>query len=179
MPELIAPTARVHASFLAAMDELRAEGRDSTSETTVRSELTEYGDIWHDPGVFADYIARLRTDARETAPPARDVVPMTTLWYVDGATYLGRLAIRHRLDDFLREYGGHIGYGVRASARRQGHGTAMLRAALPHARVLGLDSLLVTCDSDNIGSRKVIESCGGHLEDERGGKLRYWICTAG
>jgi predicted acetyltransferase len=33
----------------------------------------------------------------------------------------------------------------------------------------------VTCDVTNIASRKVIEANGGVLEDERHGKLRYWV----
>jgi predicted acetyltransferase len=53
----------------------------------------------------------------------------------------------------------------------------MLRDALPGTRALGIDPALVTCDTDNIGSRKVIEACGGVLEDQRQGKLRYWVPT--
>ncbi|EME99775.1 GCN5-related N-acetyltransferase [Streptomyces mobaraensis NBRC 13819 = DSM 40847] len=55
----------------------------------------------------------------------------------------------------------------------------MLRAVLPVAAGLGLglDPVLVTCDPDNTGSRKVIEACGGAFEDERSGKLRFWIRT--
>jgi predicted acetyltransferase len=37
--------------------------------------------------------------------------------------------------------------------------------------------VLVTCDTDNEPSRKVIESCGGEFEDERNGKLRFWVAT--
>jgi predicted acetyltransferase len=37
---------------------------------------------------------------------------------------------------------------------------------------------LVTCDVTNTGSRKVIEANGGVLEDERDGKLRFWVPTA-
>jgi predicted acetyltransferase len=74
--------------------------------------------------------------------------------------------------------GGHIGYDVRPSARRRGHATAMLRAALPVARGLGIESALVTCDEDNVASRKVIEANGGVFEDQRGDKLRFWIPTA-
>lgn len=37
---------------------------------------------------------------------------------------------------------------------------------------------LVTCDVDNVGSRKVIESNGGILDDQRGDKLRFWIPVA-
>jgi len=54
----------------------------------------------------------------------------------------------------------------------------MLRAVLPVAGDLGIDSALVTCDVDNVASRKVIESSGGVLEDQRGGKLRFWVATA-
>ena len=53
----------------------------------------------------------------------------------------------------------------------------MLRAALPIVHRLGISSALVTCDHDNIGSRKVIEACGGLLEDRRADKLRFWVPT--
>ncbi|HEY7926376.1 MAG TPA: GNAT family N-acetyltransferase [Candidatus Dormibacteraeota bacterium] len=78
----------------------------------------------------------------------------------------------------LREVGGHIGYGVRRSARRRGHATAMLRGVLPKAFALGIHPALVTCRTDNLASRRVIEHNGGVLEDERRGELRYWVPTA-
>jgi predicted acetyltransferase len=79
----------------------------------------------------------------------------------------------------LLESAGHIGYDVAPAARRQGHGTAMLRAALPIAAKLGLSQALITCDVDNIGSRRIIEANGGRLEDVRSGKLRYRVPTGG
>jgi predicted acetyltransferase len=56
----------------------------------------------------------------------------------------------------------------------------MLRQTFPHARALGIDRLLVTCDDDNVASQGVIERCGGVLEDKRGREgggmtRRYWI----
>jgi predicted acetyltransferase len=53
----------------------------------------------------------------------------------------------------------------------------MLRDVLPYASALGIERVLVTCDTTNVGSRKVIEANGGEFEDERGGKLRFWIRT--
>ncbi len=53
----------------------------------------------------------------------------------------------------------------------------MLVAALPVARGLGIDQALVTCDHDNLPSRRVIEKAGGVLEDRRGVKLRFWVPT--
>ncbi|WP_332840336.1 GNAT family N-acetyltransferase [Streptomyces alfalfae] len=177
MPELVLPTGLVHRSFIAAMEEFRAEGRGGDADdTTLGHTLRAYGGTWHDPAVFERYVA----EARAAAYPAEPFsVPVTSLWYVDGSDYVGRIAVRHTIATrFLREYGGHIGYDVRPTARRRGHATDMLRACLPYAADLGLESVLVTCDTDNTGSRKVIEAAGGTFEDERGGKLRYWIRTA-
>jgi predicted acetyltransferase len=178
MPELVAPTTRVHTSFLKAMAEFQAEGRGREDDNSmIGSEMRTYGDRWLNPDGFATYTADLRAQTFEDAPRPEGHVPCTTVWWVDGDEYLGRLAIRHRLTDWLLNYGGHIGYDVRPTARRQGHATAMLRAALPVARELGIDDALVTCDFDNVASRKVIDANGGRFEDERGGKLRFWIMT--
>lgn len=83
----------------------------------------------------------------------------------------------HRLTAVLLEIGGHVGHDVRPSARRRGHATEMLRQALAVARELGIDPALVTRDVDNVGSRTVIERNGGVFEDQRHGKLRYWVPT--
>jgi predicted acetyltransferase len=92
---------------------------------------------------------------------------------------VGRISIRHELNDFLFNFGGHIGYMVRPLHRRQGHATEMLRQALEIAGSLGLKKVLLTCNDDNAGSIAVIESQGGVLEnvvDETGKALcRYWI----
>lgn len=175
---LVAPAERVHASFLAAMAEFRAEGRGGPDdESMVGREIREFGGRWETPTGFAEYARALREQALEDAPRPSGFVPCTTLWWVDGAEYLGRLAIRHRLTPYLREIGGHIGYDVRRSARRRGHATRMLRAALPVACDLGIESALITCDEDNVPSRKVIEKNGGVLEDQRGDVLRFWVPT--
>jgi GNAT superfamily N-acetyltransferase len=56
-----------------------------------------------------------------------------------GEEFLGRIAVKHRLTDRLREVGGHIGYDVRPTARRRGHATAVLAAALLLAHDLGIE----------------------------------------
>lgn len=174
MAQLIPPTTAVHQSFLAAMDEFVAEGAHD-SQTAAWIEHQAPG--WAAPEAFAEFVRAVRADALEETPRPERHVPCTTLWWVDGDTYLGRLAIRHRLTDLLLEVGGHIGYDVRPSRRREGHATAMLRASLPVARGLGIERALVTCDHDNLGSVRVIESAGGVLEDRRQDKLRYWVPT--
>jgi predicted acetyltransferase len=179
MPSLVPPTVDVHASFLAAMAEFMAEGRGAPDdETMIGAEIREYHPGWEAPERFAGYVAALRAEELEETPRREGWVPCTTLWYVAGTEYLGRLAIRHRMTPNLLERGGHIGYDVRSSARRRGYATAMLRDALPLARKLDIEPALVTCDVDNVGSRRVIELNGGVFEDERAGKLRFWVPTA-
>ena len=175
MPELVLPTTTVRESFLEAMDEFAAEGAQF-SQTAAWIEHNAPG--WRDPDAFEVFVEAVRADALlETARPDWHV-PCTTLWWVDGEDYLGRIAIRHELNDFLLDVGGHIGYDVRPSRRREGHATQMLRKARTWALAWGIDPALVTCDDDNLASIRVIEAAGGVLEDVRGTKRRYWVPTA-
>ncbi len=154
----------------------RAAGSAAASYAEhARQQAERFGGYWATPAGFLRYLAELCGQEREDWPRPEGYVPATTLWWVDGTEYLGRVSIRHRLNPRLLEVSGHIGYDVRPSARRRGHATAMLRAALPVAAALGIDPVLVTCDAGNIGSLKVIEANGGKLENRRGTKLRFWI----
>ena len=93
---------------------------------------------------------------------------------------IGMIDIRHTLNDFLKAYGGHIGYAVRPSERRKGYATEMLWLALDYCRMLGIDKVMLGCYKDNAPSIRTIEKCGGVLEKEMmytNGKpmLVYWI----
>lgn len=93
---------------------------------------------------------------------------------------IGTIQIRHELNEYLLNIGGHIGDGVRPSERRKGYATEMIRLALEKCKEIGLDKVLITCNKDNIGSRKSIQNNGGILEnetlDEIGKELqRFWI----
>jgi len=178
VPELVLPTISLRRSFAKGMAEFAAEGRGGADdESMIGSDLRERSDAWGSAAGFARYVEALRADALEETPRREGWVPCTTWWWVDGDVWLGRIALRHRLTAYLLEAGGHIGYDVRASARGQGHATAMLTETLPRAGALGIERALVTCDTDNVASRRVIERCGGRLEDERAGKLRFWVRT--
>ena len=93
---------------------------------------------------------------------------------------LGAVNIRHYLNDYLLQFGGHIGDGIRPSERRKGYATEMIRLALIECKKLGIDRVLMVCDKSNIGSAKSIINNGGILENEfvdEDGEInqRYWI----
>ena len=178
MPDLVPPDPRLRASFAMAMDEFRAEGRGAADDhSAIGHYLRDERDAWSSDEAFRAFAEKVRAQRLEATPRPAGFVPDTELWWVDGDQFLGRIGIRHRLTPALLEMGGHIGYDVRPSARRRGHATAMLREALLVARGLGIERALVTCDVDNASSRTVIERNGGVLEDERAGKLRFWVPT--
>ncbi len=110
-----------------------------------------------------------------------EFVPNTFLVGVVDGQVIGRLSLRHCLNDFLERIGGHIGYGIIPSCRQQGYATEMLKQALPICSLLEIKKVLITCDIDNLGSQKVIEGCGGIFEnitsdsELRVQKRRYWI----
>ena len=168
MPQLVTPRLSVAASVRAAA---REHGDDS--QPVYSGSVACLADE-----ELPDYVEGLLASTQEWVPRPDGHVPSTHLWWVQDNAFVGRVHIRHRLTPFLREVGGHLGYHVVPTHRRCGHATAMLAAALPIAAALGLDCLLLTCDADNVASRKVIEANGGLLQDRRGNMLRFWVPTA-
>ncbi|MBB6628446.1 GNAT family N-acetyltransferase [Nocardioides sp. KIGAM211] len=167
MTALVTPDVRLHATWAAAMQEF---GDGYPHGSGLGHEVPTY-----DEEGCAAYVAWL-LGAAET-PIREDWVPCTFLWIAEGDEVVGFLALRHTLNDWLLEEGGHIGYSVRPSRRREGHAGRALGLALPRAAALGLDRVLLTCDEDNLASRGTIEANGGAYEDSRNGKRRYWIAT--
>lgn len=117
----------------------------------------------------------------ETVPEGK--VPSTQFVCVREADgrIVGMIQVRHRFNDFLRLYGGHIGYSVRPDERRKGYASWMLDHALPYCRELGLDRIMISCLADNEASRRTILRCGGtyestvHEPQANVDLQRYWI----
>lgn len=134
-----------------------------------------------EPGVEWSACLQAQEERRRGVNLSPGQVPATFLVAEVGGIIVGRVQIRHELNDFLERVGGHIGYCVLPAHRRLGYATEILRQSLIVARAIGVDRVLVTCDDDNAGSIAVIERCGGRLDsvidDAPGGspRRRYWI----
>ncbi|MFG3532357.1 GNAT family N-acetyltransferase [Streptomyces sp. NPDC047917] len=174
MPELTIPTGRLHSSWLAARDEWTPGAHQDGAGLRLAPEAG-----LDDPELFSAWVEKLRQQSDSSVALGEGHVHATHWWIVEDDTYLGAIDLRHRLNAFLLDAGGHIGYSIRPSARRRGLATWALGAVLPEARAMGLGRVLVTCDDDNAGSARSIERNGGVLEDVRptkaGIKRRYWI----
>jgi predicted acetyltransferase len=171
VPELIAPTVRLRSAWLEAHAEwgpgLHEDGFGLGPSDEVYS-----------PAGFAAWVARLTDQSDPAKTIAAGKHRCTYRWIVESDRVLGGTALRHGDDDYVL-WAGHIGYGIRPSARRRGLATWALGRMLDEARVLGLDRLLAVCAVDNVASVKTIERCGGVFEGIRdttfGPARRYWI----
>lgn len=183
---LSAPDPGLQRSYVEALRELAAEGNAHYLELVAPPEGGFPGvsytlETLADPETFAEFCTYTLALDDENTPRPTGWVTGSYLWMVADDpedTVVGRISLRHSLTPWLLAVGGHIGYSVRPSARRSGHATAALGLMLPIAAERGIDPVLVTCDDDNVGSRKVIEANGGVLEDVRNHKMRFWVPTS-
>lgn len=170
MTQLVRPSYQYKDSYIEALREFHREGRYT------------YHDLDKLRERFGAHVDEERERIHlENIEPYR--VPETIYWLVDDGDFIGRLELRHELNDHLLEVGGHIGYSIRPSRRQLGYGTQILKLALEKACESGMERVLLTCDPDNVASRKIIEKNGGVFENRidvvRDGmeyhKLRFWI----
>jgi predicted acetyltransferase len=152
-----------------AHDELKAEGSNFLL------------DGFSQDLAFDEYISRVQ-NSQAGIHLLEHRVPSTFLVLEVNGEIVGRVSIRHELNDWLATYGGHIGYAVRPGHRRKGYAKLLLAEGLRLCASLGISNALLTCNDSNLASAKVIESAGGILENkiQDSGTLlrRYWVATS-
>lgn len=168
VPEIKEPDVCYKESYLTALKEYHEEGRNLEQN---EEELE---------GNFSAFVKKIKEGSKGlNLKPG--YVHQTVYWVIDKDGYSGRVSLRHELNEVLLKTGGHIGYDIRPSKRGLGYGTEALKLVLTKARALGLKKVLLTCDSTNLPSRKIIEANGGILENKvpgeegKSSKLRFWI----
>ena len=153
--QLESPSLRLKDSYLSHVKEFRQRGE------------------WPIPFVlkyptddFPAFIDRLEKCAQGSEIPT-GFVAHETFWLVENGTdVVGVSSLRHSLTDNLRKDGGHIGYGIRPTARRRGLATLILQETLLKAKARGITRALLTAHKGNIGSVKTILKHGGVWDSE-------------
>jgi predicted acetyltransferase/tRNA A22 N-methylase len=170
-----------HLYLVRANKDMRDTAEEYKEEHLQYGEIELHGSAMMDSLPFDLWIRQTLDNASpETVQP--NWVAASTFFAVrrKDERVVGMLDVRHRLNGFLQQYGGHIGYGVRPSERKKGYASEMLRLGLKYCCHLGINRVMVSCYQDNEASKKVILKCGGVLEREylhREGKIVqiYWI----
>lgn len=143
-----------------------------------REERSWYTFDYEDGMPFADLLAILKRKEEGRGLEAGRV-PATMLYGFVGPDIVGRVSIRHVLNDYLLARGGHIGWSVAPRFRRRGYARAMVEQSLPVLRQLNLSRILITCSNSNGASQRLIAGLGGVLENEvpvEGDVVqRYWV----
>lgn len=95
--------------------------------------------------------AWLRKIEADSADPPQGRIPAMLYALVDDndTKIIGMLQLRLELNDYLFNFGGHIGYSIVASERNQGYGTKILTLGLQKVKDLKMDKVLVTCNIEN------------------------------
>lgn len=168
MLKLVVPSIEYKVSFLKATKEFQKDGLFTDLDISdLEKNLTSF-------------ITKQINRSQGKDLPERFVAE-TVYWLVENDEFIGRTVIRHELTETLLREGGHIGYAIKPSKRKKGYGREMLKLALLKAKELGLKKVLLTCNENNFGSKKIIESNGGtfqdriFLQERKPWKLRYWI----
>jgi len=171
MPELVTPTVRLHRAWLEAHEEwgpcLHEDGFGLEADDDVESAAG-----------FAVWVTRLAEQADPARATAMGSVTCTYRWVVEGSRVQGGIALRPGPDERVRRIG-HLGYGIRPSARGRGLASWALGQMLQEAGAAGLDRVLLVCEDDNLASARTIERVGGVLESvvetDDGSFSRYWV----
>ncbi|MGB8954787.1 MAG: GNAT family N-acetyltransferase [Tumebacillaceae bacterium] len=136
--------------------------------------------IQKDPSDFPAMVQTVLDNEKAEGLP-EGWVPDSTYWLVtEDQEVVGAVNIRHWLNEKLFNGGGHIGYGIRPSARRKGYATKLLAMSLEKTKELGIDRALVVCDATNEASERTILNNGGvrdvdYIEEDGNVVRRFWI----
>lgn len=172
---LIRPTIEHMSQAKEMMEEAKKYDADNIDIWAGYSSMQEYEN-------YEEWLQKLDNDIDfENIKPGR--VPATTYFLLRKSDnkIIGVINIRYSLNEYLENYGGHIGYSIRATERRKGYGHKQLVLGLEKCLEIPINKVLITCRERNEGSAKTIESCGGIYEDTRFSNedkdnfKRYWI----
>jgi tagatose 1,6-diphosphate aldolase len=116
-----------------------------------------------DPGPLADGELELALVETKPGDPARQWLPNYVFEMRVAGHKAGGINLRIGYTHNIVMYGGHIGYGVEPEFRGHHYAERACRLILPLAKAHGLDTIWITCNPDNIASRRTMERLGAEL----------------
>ena len=139
--------------------------------------------ILNEGGSYEEWLEKVTKEQSKKYAESIGKVPANTYFTIRESDnkIIGMVNIRHYLNDYLRKFGGHIGYGIRPTERRKGYNKINLYLGILEARKLGLEKVMLDCDVNNLGSDRTLKALGGKLErtevDPSDGVLTnvYWF----
>ena len=133
--------------------------RDAPSESTITRQR------------LLDYLAACPRGL-QPADPSRGWVPQYNFWMRlrdrrlfrrPPVRIAGGISLRVATTETIELYYGHVGYHVYPPARGRHYAERSVRLLLPLARAHGLTTLWITCNPDNLPSRRTCERLGMRL----------------
>jgi predicted acetyltransferase len=120
---------------------------------------------FYNPGKLMDNDLELVLVEKYPGDPAINYVPAYKfrMKTVGQGNDIGSIELRIGISHHLLMYSGHIGYGVLPEYRGHQYAARACRLLLPLARRHGLTTLWITCNPDNIPSRKTCDLVGARL----------------
>lgn len=175
---LVVPTKEYKEQAINLIEEVDKTDLDKNIRFSGFNDLENYKDNYED---WLEYIEKQLN--KETIPDG--YVTANTFFTVRKSDnkLVGIINIRHNLNEYLFNYGGHIGYSILPSERRNGYAYKQLLLGLEFCKNLNIKNVLITCVEYNIGSSKTIEKAGGILENivfnpnKNTNEKRYWIAN--
>lgn len=115
-----------------------------------------------DPGDLTDGVIRLRLADTRPSDPVKRWVPYYVfhICSAENENRVGEIYLRIGNTDHMRLYGGHIAYGIRPEYRGRRFAARAVRLVVPLAIRHGMSELWITCNPENIASRRTCEAAG-------------------
>ncbi len=118
-----------------------------------------------DAPVLVDRELELHLIERSPGDPARNWLPTYRFEMRVGGAHAGSISLRIGTNDYIELYAGHIGYGVEPAFRGHHYAARACRVMFDLARRHGMTMLWITCNPENVASRRTAELVGGKLVD--------------
>jgi tagatose 1,6-diphosphate aldolase len=118
-----------------------------------------------DVPLLADRELELHLSERTLGDPARNWVPAYRFEMRVGGRKAGSISLRVGSNDYIEFYAGHVGYGVEYAFRGHHYAARACKLLFELARHHGMTSLWITCNPENVASRRTCERLGGELVD--------------